>query len=65
MAGLDMVITLSRESFLTKTLVGIAKTIFHDIAWQHETFLDDPQTAITLAGVHDTEAQARSSYATA
>jgi hypothetical protein len=64
-AGLDTVLALSSESFLTKTLVRIAKTIFEDIAWQHEAFLDDPQSAITLAGEHDTEAPSRRSYATA
>ena len=64
--GLDTVMTVSfSESSLTKTMVRIGKTIFHDLAWLHEAFLDDPQVAIALAGEHDTEAPARRSYATA
>ena len=63
-SGLDIASALG-ETFLTQTMVQIGKSIFHDLAWQHEAFLDDPQTAIGLAGQHDAAFPARRSYADA
>jgi hypothetical protein len=63
-SGLDLVVQLG-ETFLTKTMVQIGKAIFHDLAWLHEAFLDDPQQAISLAADHDSTSPARQSYADA
>jgi hypothetical protein len=62
--GLDLLVN-GGETFLTKTMVRIGKTIFHDLAWQHEAFLDDPQTAIDNAAAQDATSPARRSYADA
>jgi hypothetical protein len=62
--GLDLVVS-GGETFLTKTMVTIGKAIFHDLAWQHEAFLDDPQVAIDNAAVQDAASPARRSYADA
>lgn len=37
----------------TQTMVRIGKEIFHDLAWQHEAFLDDETNAVKLAAVYD------------
>ena len=63
--GLDFLISTSPETFLTQTMVKIGKAIFHDLAWLHEAFLDDPGIAVTLAQQHDSESPARRSYADA
>jgi len=60
--GVDLVAS-SGESFLTETMVQIGKNIFHDLAWQHEAFLEDPQLAIDLATQQDASSPARRSYA--
>jgi hypothetical protein len=62
--GLDLVAS-GGETFLTKTMVRIGKAIFHDLAWQHEAFLDDPQTGIDNAAAQDATSPARRSYADA
>jgi hypothetical protein len=62
--GVDLVAS-SGESFLTETMVQIGKNIFHDLAWQHEAFLEDPQLAIDLATQQDASSPARRSYADA
>jgi len=62
--GLDLVVN-GGETFLTKTMVRIGKAIFHDLAWQHEAFLDDPQIAIDNAAAQDASSPARRSYADA
>ena len=49
-------------SLLTSSLVAIAKAIFLDLAWQHETFLDDPALAIELGREHDDRFPAHTSY---
>jgi hypothetical protein len=63
-SGLDIV-SVAGETPLTQTMVQIGKSIFEDLAWQHEAFLDDPTTAIALAAARDAEAPARRSYADA
>lgn len=63
--GLDFLMHTSSETFLTQTMVNIGKLIFHDLAWLHEAFLDDPNVAIDLAQKRDVEAPARRSYADA
>jgi hypothetical protein len=63
--GLDFLISTSSEGFLTKTMVKIGKLIFQDLAWLHEAFIDDPNTAITLAAQRDAESPARRNYADA
>ena len=62
--GLDLVVH-GGETFLTKTMVQIGKAIFHDLAWQHEAFLDDPQLAINNAAAQGATSPARRSYADA
>jgi len=37
----------------------IGKAVFHDIAWQHEAFLDDPRLAIDNAAAQDASSPAR------
>jgi hypothetical protein len=63
--GLDFLISTSSETVLTQTMVKIGKLIFHDLAWLHEAFLDDPNTAIGLAAQRDSDSPARRSYADA
>jgi hypothetical protein len=54
-SGLDMVLSQNAEG--DHPYVGhTAKQIFLDLAWLHEAFLDDPQTAISLAGTRDSVA---------
>jgi hypothetical protein len=62
--GLDLLVD-GGETFLTKAMVRIGKAIFHDLAWQHEAFLDDPQAAIDQATTQDANSPARKSYADA
>lgn len=62
--GLDLVVQ-GGETFLTKTMSQIVKSIFHDIAWQHEAFLDDQQNAIAQAAALDGTSPARNKYADA
>jgi hypothetical protein len=62
--GLDLLVD-GGETFLTKTMVRIGKAIFHDLAWQHEAFLDDPQLAVDNAATQDAASPARRSYADA
>jgi len=62
--SLDLVVALG-ETFLTKTMVQIGKAIFHDLAWLHEAFLDDPENAINNAADYDASSPARSKYADA
>ncbi|WP_437912530.1 hypothetical protein WME73_36270 [Sorangium sp. So ce302] len=52
-------------STLTTTMVQIGKSIFLDLAWQHEAFLDDPVKTIQLALVHDLRHPGKASYAAA
>ena len=62
--GLDLLVDRG-ETFLTKAMMRIGKAVFHDIAWQHEAFLDDPQLAIDNAAPQDASSPARRSYADA
>jgi hypothetical protein len=62
--GLDLVVQ-GGETFLTGAMVRIGKAIFHDLAWQHEAFLDDSQTAIDNAAAQDATSPAHRSYADA
>ncbi len=63
--GLDFLLCTSPETVLTQTMVNIGKSIFHDLAWLHEAFLDDPGSAIALAAQYDADSPARCSYADA
>jgi len=65
--GLDFLATLpfGDPSPITKTMVEIGKTIFEDLAWLHEAYLDDPIDALVLAGAWDQARPARRSYAEA
>ena len=44
---------IGSENFFTQTMVRVGKEIFHDLAWQHEAFLDDESNAVKLAAYHD------------
>jgi len=63
--GLDFLLCTSPETVLTQTMVKVGKLIFHDLAWLHEAYLDDPDAAIALAAVRDSESSGRRSYAEA
>ena len=62
--GLDLV-AHGGETVLTNTMVRIGKAIFHDLAWQHEAFLDDPAQAIALAKTQDDSGASRCNYSDA
>jgi hypothetical protein len=67
-SGLDTMVGLpgaSDPNEVTSGFVQIGKDVFHDIAWQFEAFMDDPQIALALAAQRDAEAPAHTSYALA
>ncbi|MGW5249035.1 hypothetical protein ACWEQN_35460 [Streptomyces sp. NPDC004129] len=45
-------------------MAGIGRDIFYDLAWQHEAFLDAPDTIVELASLHDTYGQFPTARAT-
>ncbi|MFT3924533.1 MAG: hypothetical protein QM778_18485 [Myxococcales bacterium] len=53
---------IGTESSLTCTMVEIGKSIFHDLAWQHEAILDDEDNALVLAAQYDNTSRACMSY---
>jgi hypothetical protein len=56
---------LPDPSFLTKVMVLIGKTIFLDLAWQHELFVADPKRIVAMAKEHDIRFPAKTKYETA
>jgi hypothetical protein len=60
--GLRLATSMGPETFFTQTMVRIGKEIFHDLAWQHEAFLDDEGNMLQLAAARDAAAPARRSY---
>ncbi len=59
--GLRLAVLLG-ENFFTQTMVRIGKEIFHDMAWQHEAVLDDPDNALKLVAARDGIKPSRRSY---
>lgn len=59
--GLDLVASAG-ETLLTQIMVKIGKAIFHDLAWQHEAFLEDPDLAVQLGRARDVASPGRRSY---
>ncbi len=56
MAGATIVLGMDQtQDFLTilETLMSTAKSIFLDLAWLHEAYLDSPDVAASLAAVRD------------
>jgi hypothetical protein len=53
--GMERNLNMDGETMLGQRFCRIVKSIFHDVAWLHEAFLDSPNAAVSLAATADAE----------